>query len=67
MARISVYLPDEVAADARAAGLNISKLTRVAVQRELTRSDGWLWLRRIAWERTDLVFHDAIVEAVDRA
>ena len=50
MARMNIYLPDDLAAKARAAGLNISALARAAVEAELARSltDGWLE-RVLAW------------------
>lgn len=44
MARVNVYLPDDLAADARGAGLNVSALTQDAVRQELAarRTDVWL-------------------------
>jgi post-segregation antitoxin (ccd killing protein) len=39
MARANVYLPDDLHTRARAAGLNVSELTRRAVERELDRLD----------------------------
>ena len=33
MARVNVYLPDDLAAKARAADLNVSRLTQAAIQR----------------------------------
>jgi post-segregation antitoxin (ccd killing protein) len=44
MARVNVYLPDELAAQAKEAGLNVSGLTREAIQSALTarRVDDWL-------------------------
>jgi post-segregation antitoxin (ccd killing protein) len=44
MARVNVYLPDDLAARARAAGLNVSGLTREAVEAALAarRVDAWL-------------------------
>ena len=44
MARVNVYLPDELAERARAAGLNVSGLTREAVRRALDARavNGWL-------------------------
>jgi post-segregation antitoxin (ccd killing protein) len=43
MARINVYLPDDLAASARAAGLNVSGLTQDAVRSALAASatDDW--------------------------
>lgn len=44
MARVNVYLPDELADAARAADLNVSRLTQEAVAAELARrsTDAWL-------------------------
>ena len=44
MARVNVYLPDELAAAAKAAGLNVSGLTQEAIQAALAarRVDDWL-------------------------
>ena len=46
MARMNIYLPDDLAAEARAAGLNISALARAAVEAELARSSTDEWLER---------------------
>jgi post-segregation antitoxin (ccd killing protein) len=44
MARVNVYLPDDLAGAARGAGLNVSALTQDAVRRALAarRTDAWL-------------------------
>ena len=44
MSRVNVYLPDELASEARAAGLNVSALTQAAVRDALAarRTDAWL-------------------------
>jgi KaiC/GvpD/RAD55 family RecA-like ATPase len=44
MSRVNVYLPDELATEARAAGLNVSALTQAAVRDALAarRTDAWL-------------------------
>jgi predicted ATP-grasp superfamily ATP-dependent carboligase len=44
MARVNVYLPDDLASDARGAGLNVSALTQDAVRQEMAarRTDAWL-------------------------
>lgn len=43
-AQINVYLPDELAENARLAGLNVSALTQAAAAAELQRrgTDAWL-------------------------
>ena len=44
MARVNVYLPNELAAQAKAAGLNVSGLTQEAIESALAarRIDDWL-------------------------
>jgi post-segregation antitoxin (ccd killing protein) len=44
MARVNVYLPDELATGARSAGLNVSALTQDAVRQALAtrQTDAWL-------------------------
>jgi len=44
MARVNVYLSDELAEQARDANLNVSALTQEALRRELDtrRTDAWL-------------------------
>lgn len=48
MARINVYLPDDLAAAARAAGLNVSGLTQDAVRSALAASDTDDWFDAMA-------------------
>lgn len=47
MARLNVYVPDELAARAREAGLNVSKLTQEAIEEELQRSALQVWMERV--------------------
>ncbi|MGQ0680007.1 MAG: type II toxin-antitoxin system CcdA family antitoxin [Actinomycetota bacterium] len=44
MTRINVYLPDELAEEAKCSGLNISRITQEGVRTALAgqRTDGWL-------------------------
>jgi post-segregation antitoxin (ccd killing protein) len=67
MARVNVYLPDELIEEARAAGLNVSSVAQRALRQELTlhRSDDWLG-RVKALPRTS-VEHSAAVDAIDAA
>jgi len=64
MARLNVYLPDEVAAGVRAAGLNLSMVTRVAALGELARLNTRGWLQRVALERTTKVPHETAFGAL---
>jgi post-segregation antitoxin (ccd killing protein) len=44
MARVNVYLPEDLAEESRVAGLNVSALTQAAVRDALAarRTDAWL-------------------------
>lgn len=44
MARVNVYLPDDLAETARATGLNLSRLTQEAIRRavDIQALDRWL-------------------------
>jgi hypothetical protein len=69
MARVNVYLPDELAREARAADLNLSGLTQDAVRRALgaRRTDAWLD-RVVELKRSDVDVQTvlaAVREALD--
>ncbi len=65
MARVNVYLPDDLAAAAREAGLNLSAVTQEAVRRSLSArsTDAWLATLRPAPSRRGT--HEAVLEALD--
>jgi post-segregation antitoxin (ccd killing protein) len=67
MARLNVYLPDELAERARAAKLNLSALTQAAVEAELSRSAGLEWLAQVAALPATGVEHREVVAAVTAA
>lgn len=67
MARVNVYLPDELAADARAAGLNVSQLTQEALRSALAARQVDDWLDGIASMRPLGISHQSVVEAVASA
>jgi post-segregation antitoxin (ccd killing protein) len=67
MARVNVYLPDDLAEQARAAGVNISGITQEALRSALAASDTERWLDRIdRLPRTD-VAHERVLGAIDDA
>ncbi len=47
MARVNIYLPDDLAKRAREAGLNVSGIAQEALERELRIRDFGDWLARI--------------------
>ena len=67
MARVNVYLPDELAAQAREAELNVSGLTQAAIQRELDRQSLDSWLDEVAALPPTGIDDEAVLEAVRAA
>lgn len=67
MARVNVYLPDDLAEKARAADLNVSGLTQAAIQRELNRCSLNEWLDEVAALPRTGIDDEAVVEAVRAA
>ncbi len=67
MARVNVYLPDELAREARAAGLNISGVAQAALSGALACSETDRWLDRLdRLPRADIP-HRSVIEAIDEA
>lgn len=66
MARLNVYVPDDLAERARSRGLNISALTQAAIAAELDGGATAEWLAELP---TDVapVDHDAAMAAIDQA
>ena len=58
MARVNVYLPDELAEEARAAGLNVSNITQDALRRELAARRTSEWVARVSKLAPTGVTHD---------
>ena len=67
MARLNVYLPDELAAKARSAGLNLSAVTRAAVESELAGTEMNAWLERALGLAPTSVSHEEVMAALDAA
>lgn len=67
MARVNVYLPDELAREARAAGLNISKVAREALSSTLAHSETDRWLDRLERLPRANVSHASVIDAIDEA
>lgn len=66
MARVNVYLP-ELADRARAAGLNVSAVTRSALEAELAALAVPAWLDAVARLPGTAATHDDVLRAVDGA
>jgi post-segregation antitoxin (ccd killing protein) len=67
MARVNVYLPDELADAAKRAGLNISGLTQDAIRSSVAKQDLALWQQRVAELDSPGVSHDKVADAVNSA
>ena len=65
MARLNVYLPDELAAQAKEAGLNLSAVTQDAVRRTLAARSTDSWLSSLRLTLIGVVTHDRALEALD--
>lgn len=66
--RLNVYLPDELAAEAKKAGLNLSAVTQEAVRRTLAERSTDAWLATVANSpSTAQVPHDRALDALDAA
>lgn len=68
VSRLNVYLPDELAAQAKAAGLNLSAVTQEAVRRTLAARSTDAWLTHLAQQpvSTMTVTHERALEALDQ-
>ncbi len=64
--RLNVYLPDDLAAEAKKAGLNLSAVTQEAVRRSLALRSTDAWLETLA-SPTARVSHDRALAALDAA
>lgn len=67
MARVNVYLPDELAERARAAGVNISGITQEAIRHALASIETDRWLDRLEALPAREVAHERVIRALDEA
>lgn len=65
MARVNVYLPDDLAEEARAAGLNVSNITQDALRCQLAARRTSAWVARITELPPTGVAHEQVIEALD--
>ena len=66
MPRVNIYLPDDLAAAVRAAGLNLSSLTQQAIRRHLAGRTTDAWLATLDPTPAP-VTHDDALAALDAA
>ena len=67
MARLNVYLPDELATQAREAGLNLSAVTQAAVRQLLAAQSTDNWLAALPRTTGSPVSHEDALQALDAA
>ncbi len=67
MARVNVYLPDALAQEARAAGLNISRVAQEALSSTLSAGETDRWLDRLEGLASADIAHERVIEALDEA
>ena len=68
MTRLNIYLPDELAAEVKKAGLNLSAVTQEAVRRTLVERSTDAWLARVATSPSTVgVPHDRALDELDAA
>gem|GEM_PF-699113 len=67
MARVNIYLPEELAQEAKAAGLNISRVAQEALRAELAARRTAEWLDGIAALPPTGVTHEQVLAALDEA
>jgi post-segregation antitoxin (ccd killing protein) len=67
MARVNIYLPDDLAERARSAGVNVSGVAQEAIRGTLASIEADVWLDRLERSpHTDLA-HEAVITAMDEA
>ncbi|MDL5154412.1 type II toxin-antitoxin system CcdA family antitoxin [Actinomycetospora termitidis] len=67
MARLNVWVPDELAARAREGGLNVSALTQDALRAELAKRATDRWLDGLKQSGASRVDSSEALSALDRA
>jgi post-segregation antitoxin (ccd killing protein) len=67
MSRVNVYLPDDLAEEAKKAGLNISSLTQEAIRSALAAQTLKRWQQQISELDSPGVSHAKVVDAVKSA
>lgn len=65
MARVNVYLPDDLADAARAAGLNVSRVAQEALRDRLRAQSTSAWLEHLASLPGSGVSHGQVLAALD--
>jgi post-segregation antitoxin (ccd killing protein) len=67
MSRVNVYLPDDLAEEAKKAGLNISNLTQEAIRSSLAAQTLKRWQQQVSELPSPGVSHAKVIDAVHSA
>jgi post-segregation antitoxin (ccd killing protein) len=67
MARVNVYLPDDLAERAKLAGISVSAVTQDALRTALAAVDTNAWLDRLDRRAGAEVGHERVLAALDEA
>jgi len=67
MARVNVYLPDDLAERAKLAGISLSKVTQDALRVALAEVESDAWVDRLERHDGAEVEHDRVLAALDAA
>jgi post-segregation antitoxin (ccd killing protein) len=67
MARVNVYLPDDLAERAKLAGVSVSAVTQDALRTALAAVDTNAWLDRLDRRAGAEVKHERVLAALDEA
>lgn len=67
MARVNVYLPDDLAERAKLAGVSVSAVTQDALRSALAAIDTDAWLDRLDRQPGAEVEHERVLAALDEA
>lgn len=67
MARVNVYLPDDLASRAREADLNVSALTQKAIEQALAARATNAWIASLRDLPPTGVTHEQVIAALDAA
>jgi post-segregation antitoxin (ccd killing protein) len=65
MARLNVYVPDDLAEAARGAGINISSVTQEALRATLAAQSTDAWLAGLPHRPVRSIAHQRVLEALD--
>ncbi len=67
MPRVNIYLPDDLAAEAKEAGLNVSRVAQDALRKQLNRKRTADWVTRIQKLPATGVTHEEVMGALGAA